>query len=320
MASGRTIAIYAALAGNVAIAATKFAVAAIAGSSSMLTEGIHSLVDSGNEVLLLYGEHRAKKPPDALHPLGYGREIYFWSFVVALLIFTAGAGVSVYEGILHMMEPAMLHSPGINFAVLGASFLIEGGSTYFALREFRRAKRAGEGFWTALRSSKDPSIFVVLFENCAALVGLAVAAAFIGLTIVTGNPVWDGLGSIVIGLLLAGVAVVLAIECKHLLIGEQARPELQQALRRYSDREAGVCVVNEVMTVHLSPHEVIAVLSIDLDDDLPVGVVEAIATRIENAAKAEFPELRRIFVRPQSRTAAGAEREALRATGESAAY
>ena len=320
MATGRTFAIYAALAGNVAIAATKFAVAAFAGSSSMLTEGIHSLVDSGNEVLLLYGEKRAQRPPDDLHPLGYGREIYFWSFVVALLIFTAGAGVSIYEGILHMLEPEMLHSPAINFGVLGVSFLIEGASTYFAFREFSKTKRPDENFWTALRSSKDPSIFVVLFENCAALVGLAIAAAFIGLTIVTGNPVWDGAGSVVIGLLLAGVAIVLASECKHLLIGEQARPELRQALRTLSDREAGVCVVNEVMTVHLSPHEVIAMLSIDLDDHLPVGEVEAIAARIENSAKAEFPELRRIFVRPQSRTAAGAEREALFEGVETADY
>jgi len=320
MATGRTFAIYAALAGNVAIAATKFAVAAFAGSSSMLTEGIHSLVDSGNEVLLLYGERRAKRPPDELHPLGYGREIYFWSFVVALLIFTAGAGVSVYEGILHMMEPEMLHSPGINFAVLGASFLIEGGSTYFALREFRRAKRPEESFWKALRSSKDPSIFVVLFENCAALVGLAVAAAFIGLTIVTGNPVWDGAGSVVIGLLLAGVAIILAGECKHLLIGEQARPEVRHALERISAEQAGVCVVNEVMTVHLSPSEVVAMLSIDIDDDLPAIEVEAIADRIERAAKAEYPEVRRIFVRPQSRHAAGAEREALLETSESIDY
>lgn len=320
MATGRTFAIYAALAGNLAIAATKFAVAAFAGSSSMMTEGIHSLVDSGNEVLLLYGERRAERPPDELHPLGYGREIYFWSFVVALLIFTAGAGVSVYEGILHMRHPEMLHSPGINFGVLGASFLIEGGSTFFALREFRATKRPEESFWKALRSSKDPSIFVVLFENCAALVGLVIAAAFIGLTILTQNPMWDGLGSVLIGLLLAGVAIVLAGECKDLLIGEQARPELRQALYRISDRQAGVCVVNEVMTIHLSPNDVVAMLSIDLDDDIPASEVEAIAARIEDEAKAEFPEVRRIFVRPQSRVAAGAEREALQETAESIDY
>jgi Co/Zn/Cd efflux system component len=198
-------------------------------------------------------------------------------------------------------------------AVLGASFVIEGGSTYFAVREFRKSMSPGDSIWRALRSSKDPSIFVVLFENCAALVGLVIAAAFIGLTIVTGNPVWDGLGSVLIGLLLAGVAIVLAGECKHLLIGERARPELQQALHRISAGQRGVCVVNEVMTIHLSPSEVVAMLSLDLDDDLPVGEVERIAHRIEDAAKAEYPEVRRIFVRPQSRAAAGAEREALAA-------
>jgi cation diffusion facilitator family transporter len=313
MTSGRTLAIYAALAGNVAVAVTKFVAAALTGSSSMLTEGIHSLVDSGNEVLLLYGEHRAKRPPDDLHPLGYGREIYFWSFVVALLIFTAGAGVSVYEGIVHIREPEMMGSPAINFAVLGASFLFETASLVFVLREFRKTQLPGETAWQAMRSSKDPSIFVVLLENIAALIGLAIAAGGIGLALLTGNPMWDGLGSVLIGLLLAGVAIVLSVECKHLLIGERARPELQATLERIADEQKGVCVVNEVMTVQLSPNDVVAMLSVDLDDDLPVGEVEGLAHRIETAAKLEYPEVRRIFIRPQSRQAARAERACLEA-------
>lgn len=313
MTSGRKFAIYAALAANVAIAATKFVAAAIAGSSSMLTEGIHSLVDSGNEVLLLYGEHRAQRPPDDIHPLGYGREIYFWSFLVALLIFTAGAGVSVYEGILHMMEPEMLRDPLINFAVLGVSFVFEGASTVFAVREFRRTMQPGQSVWSALRSSKDPSIFVVLFENGAALVGLTIAAVFIGVTLITGNPIWDGLGSVLIGLLLAGVAIVLARECKHLLIGERARPEIERALDRIARAHEPVCLVNEVMTVQLSPNDVVAMLSVDMDDDLHVGRLEQIAHQIENKAKQQYPEVRRIFIRPQSRQAAQAERASLEA-------
>ncbi|WP_305096042.1 cation diffusion facilitator family transporter [Croceibacterium aestuarii] len=312
MASGRKLAIYAALGGNVAVAITKFVAAFIAGSSSMLTEGIHSLVDSGNEVLLLYGEHRAERPPDELHPLGYGREVYFWSFVVALLIFTAGAGVSVYEGILHILHPEMLEKPLINFAVLGASIIFEAASMYFGLKEFRKSQRKNEGAWRTFRTSKDPTIFVVLLENLAALIGLVIAAAFIGLTVLTGNPVYDGIGSVLIGLLLGAVAIILAIECKHLLIGERASPQLQKALKQFAEREKGVCLVNEVITIHLSPKDVVAMLSLDLEDELPVGEVEGISQRIEQTIKAQYPEVRRIFIRPQSRHEAGAELAALR--------
>lgn len=311
MASGGKLVVLAALGGNLAIAATKFAAALIAGSSSMLTEGIHSTVDTFNEVLLLYGRKRAEKPPDELHPLGHARELYFWGFVVALLFFTGGAGMSIYEGIEHIREPHMLENPTVNFAVLAIAFVFESGSLFFAVREFRRQKEPGAGWWEALRASKDPSVFVVLMEDFAALAGLVVAALFIGLTVATGNPLWDGSGSIVIGLLLGAVAILLATECKKLLIGERANTALQQAIEHIAHAAPGVCQVNEILTVHLGPQQVVAMLSLDFDDTLPLHHVETATERIEAQVRDRHPEVFRLFVRAQSRHAARIEREVL---------
>ena len=320
MASGSKLVLYAALAGNLAIAATKFAAAAIAGSSAMLTEGIHSLVDTCNQGLLLYGRHRADLPPDERHPLGHGRELYFWAFVVALLIFTTGAGASVYEGIVHIRHPETIEKPWINFLVLGLAFVFESASLFVAIREFRQTKDPAAGWWRALRDSKDPAVFVVLMEDSAALAGLVIAAIFIGLAVATGNPLWDGLGSIVIGALLIGVAILLAVESKKLLIGERARPELQRYLSEVAKSTPGVCLVNEVITVHMAPEDVIATLSLDFEDDLPLSEVEKAADAIESAVKARYPEVRRLFIRPQSRVAASAERDALHLVGATADY
>ena len=312
MASGGKLVLLAALGGNLAIAATKFVAAAIAGSSSMLTEGIHSVVDTGNQILMLYGRHRARQPPDERHPLGHGRELYFWAFVVALLIFTGGAGMSIYEGIVHIRAGEMPTRPLVNYAVLGLSFVFESISLSFAVREFNRKKEPGTGWFEAIEQSKDPTVFVVLMEDTAALAGLIVAAAFIGLALLTGNPLWDGLGSIVIGLILAAVAVILARECKKLLIGEEARPALQERLRATAQHHSGVCVVNDVITVHLGPQDVIAIMNLDFQDDLPLSEVERIIEDIEDLVKVEFDEIRWLYVRPQSSEAAKARRKALR--------
>lgn len=312
MASGGKLVLLAALGGNLAIAATKFVAAAIAGSSSMLTEGIHSVVDTGNQILMLYGRHRARQPPDERHPLGHGRELYFWAFVVALLIFTGGAGMSIYEGIVHIRAGEMPTRPLVNYAVLGLSFVFESISLSFAVREFNRKKEPGTGWFEAIEQSKDPTVFVVLMEDTAALAGLIVAAAFIGLALLTGNPLWDGLGSIVIGLILAAVAVILARECKKLLIGEEARPALQERLRATAQHHSGVCVVNDVITVHLGPQDVIAMMNLDFQDDLPLSEVERIIEDIEDLVKVEFDEIRWLYVRPQSSEAAKARRKALR--------
>jgi cation diffusion facilitator family transporter len=311
MASGGKLVLLAALGGNLAIAVTKFVAAAVAGSSSMLTEGIHSVVDTGNQILMLYGRHRAAQPPDARHPLGHTRELYFWSFVVALLIFTGGAGMSIYEGVLHIQAGEMPTKPLVNYGVLAVSFVFESISLSFAVREFLRTKDPHVGWLQAVEQSKDPTVFVVLMEDSAALLGLTVAAIFIGLALLTGNPVWDGLGSVVIGLILAGVALILARECKKLLIGEEASPALQERLRATAAHHSGVCVVNDVVTVHLGPQDVIAMMNLDFQDDLPLSEVERIIEDIEEMVKVDFPEIRWFYVRPQSNAAAKARRAAV---------
>ena len=301
MAEGGKFVVYAALAGNLAIAATKFVAAVLTGSSSMLTEGIHSLVDTGNQGLLLYGMARSKRPPDQLHPLGYGRELYFWSFVVALLIFAGGAAASIYEGIVHIRAPEPITKPLVNFIVLGAALLFEGISWTIAWREFRRNSQ-GPGWWKALRRSKDPSTFVVLFEDSAALIGIVLAGIFIGLAVWLEKPWLDGAGSILIGVVLAVVAVLLARESKGLLIGERASPELTEDIIRVTKEEPDVCHVNDVVTVHLAPDQVVAMMSLDFDDGLDTNEIEAALARIEARVKAERPEIFGLFLRPQSRS------------------
>lgn len=311
MAEGGKLVIYAALAGNLAIATTKFVAAALTGSSSMLTEGVHSLVDTGNQGLLLYGLARSRRKPDAIHPYGYGREVYFWSFVVALLIFAGGAGVSIYEGVLHIRNPEPIARPVVSFVVLGLSLLFEGGSWLVALREFRRAQ-GDQGWWEAIRRSKDPSTFVVLFEDSAAIAGLVIAAAFIALALWTGDPRLDGVGSVLIGGVLGVVAILLARESKGLLIGERASPALTQAITGTARAQPGVCGVNSVLTIHLAPDQIVANISLDFDDRLRTGDIEKAVVEIERIVRGEHPEVKSLFIRPQaSETVAGRETDSL---------
>ena len=243
---------------------------------------------------MLYVRHRARQPPDERHPLGHGRELYFWAFVVALLIFTGGAGMSIYEGIVHIRAGEMPTRPLVNYAVLGLSFVFESISLSFAVCEFNRRKEPGTGWFEAVEQSKDPTVFIVLMEDTAALAGLIVAAAFIGLALLTGNPLWDGLGSIVIGLILAAVAVILARECKKLLIGEEARPALQERLRATAQHHSGVCVVNDAITVHLGPQDVIAMMNLDFQDDLPLSEVERIIASLGERKQPLFVALNKV--------------------------
>lgn len=313
MAEGSKFVVYAALAGNLAIAVVKFGAAIYTGSSSMLTEGIHSLVDTTNQLLLLYGMKRSHQPADAIHPYGYGRELYFWSFVVALMIFAGGAAASIYEGIAHIRDPEPIRSPLVNFAVLGASAIFEGSSFYVAVREFNRSRGSGS-LWQEVRRSKDPSTFVTMFEDSAALAGIAIAATFIGLAVAFDRPALDGVGSIVIGCLLAVVAALLARESKGLLIGERADPALGAAIRAIAAGQPGVCNVNEVTTLHLAPDQVIINLSLDFDDHLVTGAIEDAVAAIESRARAQYPQVRSVFIRPQSRTATALARLAEQAT------
>lgn len=296
MAESRT-AIIAALVGNVLIAATKGVAFAISGSSAMLSESIHSMVDSGNEVLLLYGQHRAKKPPDKTHPLGYGREIYFWSFVVALVIFALGAGVSTYEGVLHILNPEPMERPTINYIVYGVSAVFELGSWYFGWKAFSRVM-GDRGILTTVHATKDPTTFMVLFEDSAALIGIGIAAAATFLSTYFDKPWIDGAGSICIGLVLAAVAMLLAAETKHMLIGERARPELSRAIRDAARRQKGISRVEGILTSQIAPDQVIANVGVEFHDHLQAPEIEKIIGDLESELREKHPELFRVFVRP----------------------
>lgn len=297
--------VYAALAGNLLIALTKFGAAAFTGSSAMLSEGVHSLVDTGNEILLLYGMKRAARPPDRTHPLGHGREIYFWCFVVALLVFALGAGVSIYEGIRHIRSPEPIENATANYVVLGLSLLFEGGSWWAAFRELRRTK-GRLGYVAAVRQSKDPTTFTVLLEDSAALLGLLIALLGIGAAQALAMPELDGAASVGIGLLLAATAAFLARETKGLLIGEPARPELQASVLGLARADPAVQRANGVITVHLGPQQIVAALSLEFEDRLTAPEIEACVARIEGRIRGSHPEITALFVKPQ--TAAAWER------------
>ncbi|HET6431711.1 cation diffusion facilitator family transporter [Dyella sp.] len=302
--------VIAALVGNLAIAVAKFTAAAFSGSSAMLSEGVHSLVDTMNEVLLLYGLHRARKPADDSHPFGYGRELYFWSFIVALLVLSMGAGVSFYEGVSHIRHPQAVEDPLPSLIVLGVSVLFEGGSWWMALREFRRRK-GKQGYVEAFRQSKDPSVFSVLLEDSAALLGLLIAAAGLGLAQMLQMPVFDGIASLGIGAVLACSALLMARETKGLLIGESARPGVAQSLMRIAGDDDDVRTANGVLTVQMGPNRMVAALSAEFEDALATPQIEACIGRIESRAKAEHPELAALFIKPQTPQTWRARRAAL---------
>jgi cation diffusion facilitator family transporter len=299
MAGGSTRVIVTALAANVGIAIAKFVAAGITGSSAMLTEGVHSLVDSTNHVLLLYGTKRANAPADTQHPLGYGRELYFWSFVVAILVFSLGAGVAVYEGIHHITHPEQAGDPTVAYIVLAVSFALEGWSTWEALKSFNLS-RGTRSLYQAIRDSKDAPTIIVLLENAGALMGIGIAAVGIWISHHTGDPRWDGAASVLIGLILGALAILLAIEAKGLLIGESADPELVAGLRAIAMAIPGVTSVGEVVTVHHSPDRIVAGIDVDFDDTITGADVEAIVRRIEADVDKDWPAVFRVFVRPVS--------------------
>ena len=291
--------IYAALIGNSLIAISKFVASAITGSSAMLSEAIHSVVDSGNQLLLLNGIRLAKKPPDDHHPFGYGMELYFWTFVVAILIFGIGAGLSFYEGVKHYLNPEPIISPMVNYVVLALSMVFEGVAWVIAYREFNKM-RGDTPFFKAVRRSKDPTVFTVLFEDSAAMLGLFIA--FIGVfgSHVLGWHQLDGLASIGIGIVLASVAILLAIESKGLLIGEGADPKIVAELRELLNGDDRIQRTNEILTMHLGPEEVLLNTSLDFVSNLSADQVEAAITEIEKQIKMRFPEIRRVFIEAQS--------------------
>jgi cation diffusion facilitator family transporter len=308
-------AVYAALIGNLLVAVTKAVAAAVTGSSAMLSEAVHSLVDTGNEILLLHGIRRSRRRPDRKHPLGYGRELYFWSFIVALLLFAAGAGVSIVQGVLHVRSPEPIENVEVSYVVLGLSFLFEGGSWFVAFRAFRQAK-GDASYWQAIRRSKNPPEFMVLLEDTAALIGIIVALIGTWAAVTYAEPRLDGAASIVIGLLLGGISIVLARESKGLLIGEEATPELQRAVFAIAAETRGVLATNGLITVQLAPDQIVAALSLQFDPELPARDAEVIVADMERRLREAHPEMFMLFVKPQSAEQYDAARTRLR-RGES---
>ena len=292
--------IYAALAGNALIAITKFVAATITGSAAMMSEGIHSLVDTGNQVLLLYGMKRASKPADKNFPFGHGKEIYFWSFVVAILVFAVGAGVSLYQGIHHIQHPEVIKNPMVNYIVLGLAMIFEGAAWYFALTEFTKAKGKW-GYIEAVQRGKDPTMFVVLFEDSAAMLGLMVAFLGIWLSQATGILYFDGIASVIIGLILGGTAVWLAYETKGLLIGEAANTRIVEGIRALVQGSKGVEQLNEVLTMHMGPDFILVNLSVDFHDTIIAADLESLIAGLDVAIKQQFPAVKRVFIEAEAR-------------------
>ncbi|GAB3678727.1 cation diffusion facilitator family transporter [Salinisphaera aquimarina] len=293
--SGSKTVILAALTGNFLIAVSKFVASVFTGSTAMFAEGIHSVIDTGNQGLLLYGMKRASKPPDAKFPFGYGKEIYFWSFMVAVLLFTLGAGLSIFEGVEKILHPEPISHPYINYIVLGLAILFEGTSWFIAAKEFRRIKGSW-GVLEAVRRGKDPNKFLVLFEDTAAIAGLLLAIVGLVLAQMTGINMFDGIASIGIGLILAFCSVWLAIETKGLLIGEAANQYVVRDIWNILEADPAVERVNEVPTMHIGPEYVLANISLRFTDDLSGRQLQDAIARMDRQIKTECPTVKRVFI------------------------
>ncbi len=292
-------AIYAALFANLAIAVTKLSAAVFSGSSAMMSEGVHSLVDSSNELLLLYGMKRARARRSREHPLGLGRELYFWSFIVALLVFALGAGISIYEGVEHFRHPEPNRRPLLTYAVLAFSALFDGYSLTVAVRQFARVK--GElSFLDAIRLSKDPTSFAVVLEDAAALVGILIAFLGVLAEQLFAEPRCDSLASIGIGLVLAATATLMARECKALLMGESASPEVEAAILTLIGQDPAVARANGLITLHLAPQQVVAAVSAAFENHLTTTDIEACVVRLEAKIRAAHPQVTLLFLKPQT--------------------
>lgn len=276
--------------------------AVITGSSAMLSEAVHSIVDTSNQALLLWGMKRASRPADEQHPFGYGMELYFWTFVVAILIFAIGAGVSLYEGFQRLGSPREINDIHINYIVLAVAMVFEATAWSIAFREFR--KRKGRlGYLKAVQVSKDPTVFTVLFEDSAAMLGLIVAFAGLLLYQWFGDPVFDAVASLIIGAILSCTAMLLAYETKGLLIGEAASREVVNGIREIVNREPDILSINEILTMHMGPEDVLLNISLDFHDTITAGEVEKTITNLEKSIKEKFPEIARIFIEAQNRIA-----------------
>ena len=300
MSDSNKVVVYAALLGNLAIALVKFVAAYITNSSAMLSEAIHSVVDTLNEILLLYGMKKSQQPANVRHPFGYGRELYFWAFIVALMVFALGAVVSIYQGIQHVRHPEEMLNPTLNYIVLTIAIVCEGISWFVALKAFRKIK-GQQGYFEAFRRSKDPTTFTVLFEDTAALCGLFIALIGIYLAHALNIPELDGVASILIGVVLAISAILLARETKGLLLGESADPQLRNNILMIAQEDHAVLSANGVLTEQMGAHQVLASLSLEFEDNLSSDEIEACVNRIEAKIKQIHPEIVALFIKPQTK-------------------
>ena len=303
------LAVFGAIAANVAIAAMKFTAAAATGSSAMLSEGIHSLVDSGDGVLLLVGMRLADRPADERHPFGYGKELYFWSLIVAVMIFGVGGGVSIYEGILRLLDPRPLEDAGWSYAILGAAAVFEGASLGIALWQFKKSI-GDEPFWQSLRTSKDPTLYTVMAEDSAALLGLAAAAIGIFGSHQLRMPAFDAGASIVIGLLLCGVSTLLIVQARKLLVGAAVASDVAEAIRAIAQGEPSVHRAGWPLTMYLGPDDVLLALDAEFNAGVPAEEVSRAVNRIEDAVRKRFPEIGRIYIESRRVTPSEAGPEA----------
>lgn len=299
MAAESKGAIYAAIAGNLAIAIMKFTAAAFTGSSAMLSEGIHSVVDTGNGGLLLFGLNRSKQPADAAHPFGYGKELYFWSLIVAVLIFGVGGGISIYEGILHIIHPNPLQDVTWNYIVLGLAIVFESFSFTVAFRAFAHEK-GEQSMWQAIKTSKDPTTFTVLFEDTAALLGLVVALIGIFLAHTLNIPILDGAASVLIGLILTTVAGFLIYESKGLLVGEGVDTKTIDGIRKLAENDPYIGKLTDPMTMHFGPETILLAVGMELEKSLSTLRVDETVANLKKAIQDKYPFIKYIYIETSS--------------------
>lgn len=304
--SGSKTIVIIALCANFAIAVCKFLAYLWTSSSAMLSESIHSLADTSNQGLILLGLARAQRPADARHPFGYSKELYFWSFIVAIVLFSLGAGVAIYEGIKKILHPHPIQNVHINYIVLLTALVIEGFATWKAVKEFNR-RRGDKEVWYALRTSKDPALFAIVLEDIAAMAGLTIALIGVFVADHFGIAEADGVASLAIGFVLASVALFMSREIRELLVGEAASPEVRRGLYDLFALEVGadkpIRHINEIRTMHLGPEDILVAASVDFHDGWPSEEVEATTERLETSIRKRFPSVRRLFVEAQSREA-----------------
>jgi cation diffusion facilitator family transporter len=291
------LAIYSALVANLLIAVTKFIAAAITKSSAMISEGIHSVVDTSNEILLLLGIRKSKKKADVNRPFGYGKELYFWSFIVSILIFGLGAGISFYEGVTHLQHPHLIENPLWNYIVLGAAFIFDGISFMISLRSFNK-QRGDEPFWLSVKRSKDPTSFVVLFEDAADVLGLAIAFLGVYLGHLYQNPYADGIASIVIGILLTCVSLVLTKESRSLLMGEPASPQLIESVLKIAGSNTAIQNIEQQLSMVLSPKEILLILKVNVRENVSSAEIIRAILSIKKQIRKEHPNIRQLYIEP----------------------